>query len=157
MDGAGILPIAYLDKELYFLFGLEREFGTWSDFGGGKYKHENNIDTASREGSEELNGFFGSSDDIKKLINNNTLVTISSDKYITYVVLINFDKNLPYYFNNNYKCIKLHEPQLLKKEGLYEKSMIKWFSKTDIVKEKDTFREFYREEFLPQIFKYFNI
>ena len=71
MNGAGILPIAYLDKELYFLFGLEREFGTWSDFGGGKYKHENIIDTASREGSEELNGFLGSSDDIKNIINNN--------------------------------------------------------------------------------------
>ena len=43
--GGGILPIAFKNGKIYFLFGREaldvlKESGLWSDFGGGKEKND---------------------------------------------------------------------------------------------------------------------
>ena len=59
--GAGLLPICIYKNKIYFLFGKENytnDTPGWSDFGGGREKNETDIETASREGAEELNGFL---------------------------------------------------------------------------------------------------
>ena len=60
--GAGILPTCIHNGNLYFLFGKENKYNDtpgWSDFGGGTDKNESYLDTAIREGTEELTGFLG--------------------------------------------------------------------------------------------------
>ena len=62
MVGSSILPVAIHDNTLYFLFGKENPFEDsakgFSDFGGGMERNESRLDTALREGSEELSGFL---------------------------------------------------------------------------------------------------
>ena len=69
--GASILPISVHNGKIYFLFGKERDVDEtpgWSDFGGGNESGESYLDTAIREGSEELTGFLGGVADIRKLL-----------------------------------------------------------------------------------------
>jgi len=69
--GGSILPVTIHNNKLYFLFGKERDIDEnpgWSDFGGGTDKGESFLQTASREGSEELTGFLGNKDDIRRLL-----------------------------------------------------------------------------------------
>ena len=71
--GAGILPITICsDGKIYFLFGKENKYedsaSGWSDFGGGTDDKESFFQTACREGSEELTGFLGSSNDIAGML-----------------------------------------------------------------------------------------
>ena len=150
--GAGILPICLFNSKLLFLFGKESKTSTWSDFGGTTEKNETEFETAIREGAEELNGFLGYGQQLAKLVNNNNLLTIKYDKYKIFVFLINFDKNLPIYFLNNYNFLNSH---LLNTEniittnnnshsGLFEKAEIKWFTCQDLKNERDKFRLFYR-------------
>ena len=57
--GASILPVTIHKGKLYFLFGKERaidENPGWSDFGGGTDNNETYLQTAVREGGEELTG-----------------------------------------------------------------------------------------------------
>ena len=68
--GASILPITLINNKICFLFGKERDIDEnpgWSDFGGGTEKGETFLDTAIREGSEELTGFLGSPKKIKEM------------------------------------------------------------------------------------------
>ena len=74
--GAGILPITICsDGKIYFLFGKENKYedsaSGWSDFGGGTDNKETFFQTACREGSEELTGFLGSSNDIAAMLKKN--------------------------------------------------------------------------------------
>ena len=66
--GAGILPIAFHNGEVYLLFGEECNERKWIDFGGGKDKGESTIQTATRECYEELDGFLGSANELKQMI-----------------------------------------------------------------------------------------
>ena len=63
--GAGILPVSLHKNNLYFLFGLEENEKKWGDFGGSKEDNESKMETAVREGYEELNGFLGNKTDKK--------------------------------------------------------------------------------------------
>ena len=56
--GAGILPVSLYKNKLYFLFGQEEQEHKWSDFGGGCNTDETPLQTALREGYEELNGYY---------------------------------------------------------------------------------------------------
>ena len=70
--GAGILPIAIKDNQLYLLFGKENKYNDtpgWADFGGGIESSENILDAAIREGWEESSGFLGDPKEMKKKIN----------------------------------------------------------------------------------------
>ena len=146
--GAGLLPICIYKNKIYFLFGKENytnDTPGWSDFGGGKENNETHIETASREGAEELNGFFGDSEDIKKLILGKNTYTIDTNGYKTYITKINCDFNLPDYYKKNYKFLERKLPEVVKKNnGLLEKDEIKWFSFSDIKKNKNKFRSFYK-------------
>ena len=94
--GAGILPIAFRKGKIYFLFGREyinatennkvwKDAGKWSDFGGSKEQNETFAETAIREGYEELNGLLGPVNELEKKVSNNLVITISYDKYTSYV------------------------------------------------------------------------
>lgn len=150
--GAGILPICLFNQRLLFLFGKDSKTLTWSDFGGRAEKNESEFDTAIREGAEELNGFLGYGQKLAKLVNNNNLLTIHYDKYKIFVFLINFDKNLPIYYTNNYNFLKsrllidksLEDQKNNFHDGLFEKNEIKWFTCQELKNERDNFRLFYR-------------
>ena len=65
--GASILPVTIYKGKLYFLFGKERPNDAnpgWSDFGGGTDAKESYMQTAIREGGEELTGVLGSDSDV---------------------------------------------------------------------------------------------
>ena len=113
--GGGALPVAYnkKNKKVYLLFGKENEYLNkdspgWSDFGGGEKPGESALDTALREGCEELNGFFGCEGDIKRLVKDNLVTSLNHERYTTFLFQIDYDENLPVYFNNNYKFLKSH-------------------------------------------------
>jgi len=151
--GGGALPVAYNKKnnKVYLLFGKENEYLNkdspgWSDFGGGEKPGESALDTALREGCEELNGFFGCEGDIKRLVKDNLVTSLNHERYTTFLFEIDYDENLPVYFNNNYKFLKSHVNNLVRHStnGLFEKSHIKWMTFDDLRKERDTFRSYYR-------------
>lgn len=138
--GAGILPVAMHNNKIYFLLGLENEYNDtpgWADFGGGKKFNETSIETASREGSEELNGFFGTKENIKHLIENHTILKVDINSYITYIVKVQYDEDMPTYFNNNYIFSKKYLGSTIsnKNNGLFEKQKIKWFTYKELTKE----------------------
>ena len=151
--GGGALPIAYnkKNKKVYLLFGKENEYLNkdspgFSDFGGGEKPGESALDTALREGCEELNGFFGCEGEIKRLIKENLVTSLKHDRYTTFLFEIEYDENLPYYFNNNYKFLKGHVNKLVRHatNGLFEKSVIKWMTFDDLRNERGSFRSYYR-------------
>ena len=49
------------------------------------HKGEKPYKTAIREGTEELNGFFGSEEELDMEVTNNKILSICYDKYTTYI------------------------------------------------------------------------
>lgn len=142
--GAGILPVTMYNDKIYYLLGKEVSDGKWSDFGGGKNKNETIVETAIRESYEELSGFLGSLRDMEKLIKDDLICKIKYQKYTTFVVFIEYNKNLPFYFNNHFKMIHKHFPHIIDTNGMFEKSEIRWFSIQDIISNKNyKIRDFY--------------
>jgi 8-oxo-dGTP pyrophosphatase MutT (NUDIX family) len=132
--GAGILPIAKHNGKIYMLLGKENK-GGWSDFGGGREKGESLLDTAVREGTEELNGFLGNETEMRRLIKEKGLGILETEKpvYKCYLVQIDYDKNLPNYFNSNFKLMNRKlKNEVLKHNGLFEKSEIKWVKMSEL-------------------------
>ena len=75
-----------MNGKLYFLFGKENKYADtpgFSDFGGGTDNNESFLETAVREGGEELTGFLGNDNDIHKMLSKKGYNTI--DRY-TYMV-----------------------------------------------------------------------
>lgn len=149
--GAGILPVSMHKGKLYFLFGKENKYADtpgWSDFGGGTDAGESPINTASREAGEELTGFLG--DGIKSLIlKKHLLIKNEYDGYKTYymyVLPMDYDELLPYYYNNNQKFLqKRLPPGLIKRSKIFEKAEIKWVCIDDLVKMTPKFRVYFKE------------
>lgn len=147
--GGGILPVAIKNDKIYFLFGKENELDDtpgWADFGGGHEAGETHFDTALREGSEEINGFLGSAEQLRKRVKQNKVATIKFKEYTTYIFKMDFDENLPTYYKNNYEFFSRYLPHVKHKKdnGLLEKSKIKWFSYEELKKDKKEFRSFYQ-------------
>jgi hypothetical protein len=141
--GAGVLPTALHNGELYFLFGEEFDEHKWIDFGGGAKPGETLMQNATRECCEELDGFFGSANEIKHLIKMNLRLKLNLETYTTFLVQVPYDYNLPFYFNNHHKFIKKHLPHLEGKNGLFEKRQIKWMTITDLKQKRYPFRHYY--------------
>ena len=127
--GAGILPVALYRGTLFLLLGQERHNNLWSDFGGSAHKGEKPYKTAIREGTEELNGFFGSEEELDMEVTNNKILSICYDKYTTYIFKTKYNRELPKYFSNNNKFIEIQAKTIIdtKHNGLYEKKNIGWF------------------------------
>jgi hypothetical protein len=153
--GASILPVTIYKGKLYFLFGKERpddENPGWSDFGGGTDAKESYIQTAIREGGEELTGFLGSDADVKHLLTKYGTfdVDYKSDGYGIYRVHIfpmEYDPMLSHYYNNNQRFLqKRLDPKIIRDSKIFEKQQIRWFSVNDIIKmkKKKEFRSFYQ-------------
>jgi hypothetical protein len=148
--GAGVLPVAIYQGQLFFLFGEEFDEHKWIDFGGGSKPGETIMQNAIREACEELNGFFGSCNEIKQLIKNNLILKLNltnednQKSYTTFLVQVAYDPNLPFYFNNHHKFIKAHLPHLVGKNGLFEKRQIQWMTYKDMEIKRMQFRHYYR-------------
>ena len=152
--GAGILPTTIHNNKLYFLFGKENEYEDsalgFSDFGGGKDNDETFIKTAIREGTEELTGFLGSSQDLKGMLKKHGTYNIDYksegyDIYRSHIFPYSYNEYLPYYYNNNQRFIRTHlDPVIIKKSKFFEKEEIKWICVDDILKMKKEFRSFFQ-------------
>ena len=142
--GGGVLPVALHNGQLFFLFGEECEEHKWIDFGGGAKPGETLMQTVTRECCEELDGFLGSQNEIKNLIKTNLLVKLSLETYTSFLVHVPYEPNLPFYFNNHHKFIKASLPNLLCKNGMFEKRQIKWMSLKEIQQKRPQFRHYYR-------------
>jgi len=151
--GASILPVTVYNGKIYFLFGKERDIDEnpgWSDFGGGTDKGETFIQTAIREGGEELTGFLGSDSDIRKMLNRygTYIIDYKSEGYTTYrchIFPMEFNPYLAYYYNNNQRFLqKRLDPKIIKDTKIFEKTQIKWFSFDCIKKHHNEFRSFYK-------------
>ena len=151
--GASILPVTIHNGKMYFLFGKERDIDEnpgWSDFGGGTDKGETFMQTAIREGGEELTGFLGPDKILKKMLVKYGTYNIDykSNGYSTYrchIFPMDYDPMLPYYYNNNQLFLqKKLEPNIIKNTKIFEKTQIKWFSIEDIKQNRATFRSFYK-------------
>lgn len=152
--GGGILPVAMHKNQLFFLFGKENSSADtpgWSDFGGGKEGRERPITTAVREGYEELSGFLGSKSQVNMQVKNNLICSVESNRYTTFIFKADYCEMLPVYFNRNFKFMQKHAPHILSKNGLYEKSEIKWFTANEIMQNRSQFRNYYDKEFLDSI------
>jgi 8-oxo-dGTP pyrophosphatase MutT (NUDIX family) len=160
MVGSSILPVSIHKGRLYFLFGKENEFEDsahgYSDFGGGIEPGETAFETACREGGEELTGFLGDGAAIARLLRGRGRVLRLGDpkKYIIHIVRVDYDENLPKYYNNNHRFLwDRMNRRVLSKTKLFEKIEIDWFSESDIRRRIREFRPFYadilREHVLP--------
>ena len=127
--GAGILPVALYRGTLYLLMGRERNDNLWIDFGGTPNKGEKPLDTAIREGGEELNGFLGNDKELEKTINANLIISICYDKYTTHIFRTKYNSDLPIYFHNSNKFAEKYLKDKVNKKhnGLFEKKEIQWF------------------------------
>jgi 8-oxo-dGTP pyrophosphatase MutT (NUDIX family) len=151
MVAGSILPATIHEGEIYFLFGKENPMEDsakgWSDFGGRVDEGETIFEAALREGSEELTGFLGDSATLKKTIKNaGGTYKIQHNNYHVHLFFMEYDENLPKYYNkNHYFLWKKMDKNLLNESKLFEKIEIGWFSMKDMEKNKKIFREFYRE------------
>jgi len=155
--GAGILPATIHKGKLYFLFGKENKYEDsapgFSDFGGGTDNNESLFDTAIREAGEELTGFLGDDNDIKKMLKKYGTYNIDHKTnghsiYRMYIFPMKYDEFLPFYYNNNQKFLqKRLDPNIIKKTKIFEKEEIRWVSIDEIKKMRGKFR-FYFENII---------
>jgi hypothetical protein len=151
MVAGSILPVAIHKNKLYFLFGkenpLEDSSKGWSDFGGGVDKGEAPYDTALREGCEELTGFLGDDKNIHTLLKKSgKIYKLVHNDYHVHVFLMDYDENLPMYYNNNHSFLwNRMDKHDLNKTKLFEKIEVDWFSVKDMKTRRNEFRNFYRE------------
>jgi len=152
--GAGILPTTIHNNKLTFLFGKENQYEDsapgFSDFGGGTDNNESYLQTAIREGGEELTGFLGSDSDIKKMLKKHGTYNIDyrSESHSTYRMHIfpfEYDPLLPHYYNNNQRFLqKRLDPKVIKDSKIFEKAEIRWISIDELPKMRNQFRSYFR-------------
>ena len=147
--GAGVLPIALYKGTLFLLLGQERHNNLWCDFGGSTINGENSYKTAIREGTEELNGFLGNENDFEKIVSCNMILSITFDRYTSYIFKTNYDEKLPLYFTNvnNFAEFYLQDKIDTKHNGLLEKKQIQWFPLSEF--REDNSRAMFREHYNP--------
>lgn len=150
MTGSSVLPVTIYKNELLFLFGKENPMEDsakgFSDFGGGVEKGENILDTAMREGGEELSGFLGDGKTLAKHIRSHGGIhKLKFDDYHVHLFYLPYDANLPIYYNQNHTFLwKRMNQKWLNRTKLFEKIEIDWFSYRDLTKRRNEFRKFYQ-------------
>ena len=152
MVGSSIVPVTIYQNKLYFLFGKETPLETsapgWSDFGGGMESGETAIETALREGGEELTGFLGDAVQLQQHINTHGGIypIHYENKYHVHVIYVPYDENLPKYYNQNHQFLwDRMDHKLLKSTKFFEKIEIQWFSAAEAKSKRNEFRHFYRD------------
>jgi len=158
MPGASILPVALHKGKLYFLLGKENPMETYekgfSDFGGGIEKGESTLEAALREGSEELSGFLGTTQNIKSHIKKHggtyklaiPIYNNPKSVYTVHIIHHDFDPLLPMYYNKNHQFLwNRMNKKTLNDSKLFEKIEIEWFCEDDLQKRMREYRPFYRD------------
>ena len=151
MVAGSILPVALYKNRLHFLFGKENPMEDsakgFSDFGGRADGNETPYDAAMREGSEELTGFLGDVDAIRSMIEKSGgVLPITVGTYHVHIFAMNYDANLPKYYNQNHQFLwDKMDKTLLNDSKLFEKIEIRWFTVEDMKRHKKWFRSFYRK------------
>ena len=151
MVAASILPVSIHKGKIYFLFGKENEMEDsskgFSDFGGGVENGESIIETALREGSEELCGFLGEPIHIKQMIKRNGgMFKLTHNDYHVHIFFMDYDSNLPKYFTNHHRFLwKRMDKHALNDSKYFEKQELKWFSMDEMRTMQHLFRSFYKE------------
>lgn len=147
---AGILPTTIRNGKLHFLLGKENQFEKsapgFSDFGGGGEKNETQLETAIREGGEELTGFLGTDAQLRKMLKASGVYTIDlpNGTYRTHIFYMKYDPSLEKYYNNNQQFIqKRLDPTVIKISKIFEKAEIKWVCIDDLEKMRPKFRHFF--------------
>lgn len=151
--GAGILPTTIHDNKLYFLFGKENQYADtpgWSDIGGGTDNNESFLETASREGMEEMTGFLGMEKDVRSLLTRHGSYKIDfgnpERRYRVHIFPMKYDPNLPFYYNNNHRFLERKlSKNLIKNSKIFEKEEIKWIEVNQIPKMRSQFRHYFRD------------
>ena len=151
MPAGSILPVSIVNNQLYFLFGKENSMEDshkgFSDFGGGCENNESPFETAIREGAEETTFFFGDKNQVKKMIQKaGGFYPLIHNDYHIHLFYLDYDENLPYYYNNNHiQLWNRFDRKLLNKSKFFEKIEMKWFSVNEMRTNKKKFRKFYQE------------
>lgn len=151
--GAGILPTTIHNNKLYFLFGKENQYADtpgWSDIGGGTDNNESFLETASREGMEELTGFLGMEKDVRSLLTKHGSYKVDfgepNRRYRVHIFPMKYDPNLPVYYNNNHRFLERKlSKNLIKNSKIFEKEEIKWIEVNQIPKMRNQFRHYFRD------------
>jgi hypothetical protein len=148
--GGGILPTTIYKNKLYFLFGKENKYADtpgYSDFGGGTENNESYLQTAIREGGEELTGFLGSDEELSKILKKRGTYNINNDgNYRMHIFYMKYDEALPRYYNNNQRFIqKRLDPAIIKKTKIFEKAEIHWFCIDELLSRKKEFRGYFQK------------
>jgi len=148
--GGGILPTTIYKNKLYFLFGKENKYADtpgYSDFGGGTENNESYLQTAIREGGEELTGFLGSDEELSKILKKRGTYNINNDgNYRMHIFYMKYDEALPHYYNNNQCFIqKRLDPEIIKKTKIFEKAEIRWFCIDELLLRKKEFRSYFQK------------
>ena len=153
MPAASLLPVSIHNGKLYFLFGKENPMEDsskgFSDFGGGK-EDKTFYETALREASEELTGFFGSAQQMGKLVKRNGgkyEIRYNKDtnkEYRVHIFHLEYDPHLVEHFNNNHQFLwNKMDKKMLNDSKLFEKIEIRWFCEDELLSSKKLYRHFY--------------
>ncbi len=151
MVAGSILPVALHNGQLHFLFGKENPMEDsskgFSDFGGRMDEGETPYIAAIREGSEELTGFLGNKTELETLITKNGGVKkITIDTYHIHIFMMEYDENLPKYYNQNHLYLwENMDTTVLNESKLFEKIEIQWFTPEMMLSRKSEFRNFYQK------------
>ncbi len=148
MTGSGILPATIHNGKLYFLFGREHNLDStpgWSDFAGGVEGNDGLMETAIREGTEELTGFLGSEKELAKMMRKHGVIKVNWETYTTHVFPMNYSEELVNYYNNNQRFLQKHlKPKVMKKYKFFEKAEIRWVPFSEFKHLRYKFRPFYK-------------
>ena len=151
--GASILPTTIYKNKLYFLFGKERDIDDtpgWSDFGGGTDNNETYLETAVREGGEEMTGFLGNDKEIRHMLTKYGTYNIDYQSnghsvYRVHIFPMKYDELLPHYYNNNQRFLqKRLDKKVIRDSKIFEKAEIRWVCVDELLKMQSKFRSFYR-------------
>ena len=151
MTAGSVLPVTIHKNQLLFLFGKENDMEDsakgFSDFGGSVENGERIEDTALREGAEELTGFLGNEEELRKHIKSHGgLFKLSHNNYHIHIFYYPYDENLPKYYNLNHRFLwERMDKSLLNSTKLFEKIEIQWFSENMIKTRIREFRPFYQD------------
>lgn len=147
--GAGILPFARHEGFIYLFLGRENvegghsASGQWSDFGGGKENDETELETALREGEEELNGLFGNREILSNLVKQTDIV-IKTKTFYTYLIEVKYDKLKVDELKIKYEYALQNTPDMVfAHNGLYEKDRGIWLKLEDVEEFRPKLRRWY--------------
>lgn len=133
---AGIVPYIIVDKQVYFLLGLEKSNNSWSGFVGSCENDESIMDTAIREFHEETAMIFENYTPFitNQLERNPPFMDKSGSGKNVYIYIVEFpvdcQEQIKDFINNKAKLNEYY---------YHEKSIVRWFTKDEIEKSNKVF------------------